>query len=142
MSHTLDLGRRAWTRVRGQVTFIGTWLHVDGRWRPCMAIIRTGDEYSDFLVPCIVTMDKAWVWSREVGDEVIAGQIMAGFLDPLRLPPDTRTIVWLYNEINDHLQDLLTIPPYRPERGAVAAEIVITNHRSGRTSEVEIRDDV
>lgn len=142
MSHVIDLGRRAWTRHRGPLTLIGTWLRIDERWRPCMAIIRAGDEFSDDVFPCIVTMDKAWIWSREVGDEILAGQTLAGFLDPLRLTPDDRTIIWLYNLINDHLQDLLTIPPYLPEQGDVTATISITDHRSGTTREVEIRDDV
>lgn len=107
-----------------------------------MVLIRTGDEYSDHIYPCVITMDKAWIWDTVIGDEVLAGETLAGFLDPLRLSPNTSTVVGLFNLIHDHLGDLLTIPPYPREYqdGGVVAEALIINHTTGRNREVEIHD--
>ena len=143
MTAQLDLNKRHWTRTKGPITLIGTWIRDRfDRWQPCMVLIRTGDELSDHLWPCVITMDKAWVWDTVIGDEREAGETLAGFLDPLRLPPNTSTIVGLFNLINDHLGDLLTIPPYPMEfrDGAVVAEATIVNHTTGQSREVEIRD--
>lgn len=143
MTKVLDLTKRAWTRTKGPITLIGTWIrNGDDRWRPCMVLIRTGDEGSDHLWPCVITMDKAWVWDTRIGDHQQAAETLSGFLDPLRLPPNTSAINGLFNLIHDHLGDLLTIPPYPAEfqQGEVVAEAVITNHTTGKTREVELRD--
>lgn len=144
MTKILDLTRRAWTRTKGPITLIGTWIrNGDDRWRPCMVLIRTGDELSEHLWPCVITMDKAWIWDTQIGDQKQAAETLAGFLDPLRLSPNNGAIISLYNLIHDHLSDLLTIPPfpdeYRREAGIVA-EAVIINHTTGKTTETELRD--
>lgn len=144
MTASLDLSRRAWTRVRGALTLIGTWmLNEDRRWRPVMAIIRTGDELTDHTIPCIVTMDKAWIWSEEIGDPRQAARIAHGFAQALRLDEhEPRTVVRLAMLIHDHLGDLLHIPPYVPDAddADVIGEATVTDRRTGATHELEIRD--
>lgn len=142
MTISIDLSKRAWTRARGDLTAIGAWLSIGGRFRPCMVLIRTGDELSEHAVPCIITMDKAWIWSEEVGDMALAADILAGFLRALRLSPDRRDTFRVLSLIRDHLGDLLTIPPYRPEQGGIAAELTVTERETGSVREVEIREDV
>ena len=141
MAYSIDISRRHWTRVKGPITLIGTWIYnEDRRWRPCMVLIRTGDEFNDHCIPCVVTADKAWIWSREVGDMDECARTLAGFIDPLRLSPNDHDIITLYWLINDHLSDLLHIPPFAPEPGAVLVEAEITDPMTGKVREVEIRD--
>lgn len=106
-----------------------------------MAIIRTGDEFSDDIHPCIVTVDQAWIWNGKLGDEKRAADTLAGFIDPLRLTPNTRDIVRLYNLIYDHLDDLLHIKPYVAAESQVVAEMIVTD-QAGKTREIEVREDV
>lgn len=143
MTAALDLTRRHFTRERGGITIIGTWISIEGRWRPCLALIRTGDEYSEHTVPCVVTVDKAWIWSEEIGDPREAAQTAFKFMEALRIDTnDKRNAIRLAMLIADHLGDLLHIPPFRPEPGAVVAEVTMTERETGRVREVELRDDV
>ena len=142
MRLALDLSKRAWTRERAGLTLIGTWLlNEDRRWRPCMAIVRTGEERSERTFPCIVTMDKAWIWSEEVGDAAQAAQMAFQFAQALRLDEDPRTLGRLAILIADHLGDLLSIPPRPPEKGAVIGEVTVTDSATGKEREVELSDD-
>lgn len=142
MTCVLDLSKRAWTRQRGELALIGTWLFEEQheRYRPCMVLIRAGDIGADMAIPCIVTMDKAWLWSEEVGDPEQAAHILAGFLEALRMTPNKRDVFRVLAMIQDHLGDLLSIPPYSPpDRGDVIAEVTITGS-DGTSREVELLD--
>lgn len=142
MSHVLDLSHRAWTKkARHGLLLIGTWLTLpDGRHRPCMVIVRAGEEFSDRTVPCIVTVDRAWIWSEEIGDPALAARIAFQFAQVLRLNEhDPKTMIFLAMLINDHLDDLLHIKPYQPPAPRkVVAEITITDRQTGRTREAEV----
>jgi hypothetical protein len=146
MTASLDLTQRAWTREVGQLTLIGTWLWEEEhqRWRPCMVLMRTGDERSDHFIPCVVTADKAWIWSEEIGDPRQAARIAFQFAQALRLDEHSpRVMIGIASLIHDHLDDLLHIPPlaaFDTDQGEVVAEAIITDNRTGQTREVEIRD--
>lgn len=144
MGHVLDLTNTAWKRdCRGGITLIGTWLAQGDRHRPCMVIIRTGEEMHDDTIPCIITVDKAWIWSEEIGDPRQAARMSMQFAEALRLDVhNPKVVIRLTMTIADHLGDLLHIPPYQPRETTAVAEMTVTDHRTGRTKEVEIRDDV
>lgn len=142
MSHVLDLTNRAWTRdVCGGLTLIGTWILSEGRQRPCMVIMRTGEELNDHTVPCVVRMDQGWIWSEHVGDPRRAARLAFQFAQALRMNVhDSKNIIMLGTLIQDHLDDLYHIPPYTPARDPVAVgEVSMTDSR-GRTVEKEIVD--
>lgn len=138
----IDLARRAWTFRRRGLTAIGTWINTGQRWRPCLVIIRTGEELGEHTVPCVVTIDRAWIWSEDIGDIVAAAHMTAQFLHALRLEPSSRNINRIRSLVHDLLGDLLTIPPRPPTDKEVVAEIIVTDRASGRTREVELTADV
>lgn len=141
MSHALDLTRRHFTVRRGDLWLIGTWIRREGRWSQCLVLVRPGDLGKEEAVPCVITIDKAWIWSEDVGDLFQAAHMTAGFLEALRMEPSDRNINRIRGLVHDHLGDLLAIPPFRsPDRGVVADAILTDQH--GRTRNAEIVDDV
>ena len=145
MKTVLDLSRRAWVRALRDFTIIGTWILADDRWRPCMVIMRTGDESSDHCIPCIVSVDSAWIWAPEIGDPRRAARTAVQFAEALRLPTDQSTLIRLALLIEDHLDDLMHIPPYSPDAAnqailpEVIAEVTIRGS-DGSERAVELTD--
>ncbi len=140
----LDLDRYHWKRDLGEFTLIGTWW-IDGqRNSPCMVIIRRGEQTHEHTSPCVIMMDDAWYYSPQIGDPKVAATAVMNFLQALRLDPHQFTnVVRIHLMIEDHLGDLLSIPPYsQPDTGDLIAEVTIKDNKTGKTLEVEIKDDV
>ena len=165
----LDLERYAWRRVKPEITLIGTWL-VDGEGnRPCMVLIPTNGERHEATVPCIVTVDDAFVfdipWTHQQlqkamddakkqgmqnfdpskhyrGHPYIAWKTVRQFSAMLRLNAhDITTLRRIGELIKDHIGDLFHIPPYTaPDKAKVIADLTVTDRASGRTREFEIKD--
>jgi hypothetical protein len=132
--HILDLDKRVWSHSRYGLTIIGTWVRIDGRWRPCMAIVRNHADPR----PCVIPLENAWMWSDEIGDPVMHAQeiLLRLGVDPHN-PDNVGKLVGL---VNSRMQDLVAMPVRPPDAGEHAdpvAELSINNELSGRT-EVEI----
>lgn len=141
MGPDLDLAKRVWTKTRGGVTAVGTWIRLDGSYRPCMVMIPAGREYDERLVPCVVTQDRAWIWSEEVGDPAQSAPIAFNFVRTLGLSEDVRTVIRLAMFINDMLGDLLSIPPYQADEKISVAEATLIDNGSGKIiGETEITE--
>lgn len=141
MNHDLDLTIRQWTKTRGPITAIGTWLRLEGRFRPCMVLIRAGSELDDRLIPCVILQERAWVWSEDIGDGAQAAQSTFQFAQILGFNSfDAKAIFFIASFIHDLLGDLLTIPPYQPVDTRSVAEATLINHTTGITTETEIRE--
>lgn len=141
----LDLRYRVWTKAHGELTFIGTWMRTDdAQYRPVMVIIRTGEEYSEHTVPCIVPMEDAWKWSEELGNPELTARNTVAFVQALRMTPDKHSAIRLTLLIQHHLGDLLGIPPFETQGIAqeVTADLVRIDHDTGEITEKEIRDYV
>ncbi|GLQ09236.1 hypothetical protein GCM10007913_11680 [Devosia yakushimensis] len=142
MKSILDLRLRHFYHVRGDLTVIGTWADMGDRIRPCIVIIRTGEELNEHTWPCIITSDKAWIWEETIGDPRQAAQTAFRFCQALRMSTHQSNIFRLVGLIVDHLHDLLHIPPYMalsaPAAAEPVAEVTIRDHRTGRTTEVEL----
>lgn len=110
----LDLTNYVFKRTRSGMTFFGTWVLTENGHRPCLAIIREGEELNEHTVPCVLTVDKAYAFDQFVGNAAVGAAIMAGFLERLRLEPTKANTFFLFSAINNQLDDLLSIPPYRP----------------------------
>jgi hypothetical protein len=136
----LDLSKNHAAHVRGDITVFLTWLKITDQWRPCMAMIRTGEERSEHTIPCIMTLDKAWIWS-DVGSELEAMIMAIDFAKCLRLDFTKRSDVWrIMTLVNDYLGDLISMPP-RPYHDPVAvAEAVITNTETGKSRDILITE--
>lgn len=106
-----------------------------------MVLIRTGSELDDRLIPCVVTQNRAWIWSEEIGDPAEAARTAFLFAQALQLSiHDKSTIIRLAMFVNDMLGDLLSIPPYQPLETPTVAEAVLIDHSTGRTVETEMKD--
>lgn len=141
MSPDLDLTKAHWTKTRGEFTAIGTWIRIEGDFKPCMVIVRAGSELSERLVPCCVTQNRAWVWDERVGNPDEAARTTAMFLEHMSLSVTPQRAIALASFIHDMLGDLLHIPPYKRESGAnVVAEVTMTNVDTGRVMEHEMRE--
>lgn len=143
MTIVLDLNRRHWTVHRGPLTFIGTWLRTPERWMPCMAFMRTSDEGKPEAQVCIITQDRAWIWSEDVGEPGQAAQQAFAFCQQLRIETaDPLNVLRLGGWVHDLLGELLTIPPLLAsdiDLSPVIAEVTITD-QDGKSREVLLRD--
>lgn len=141
----INLKYRAWTRVVGDLTVIGTWMKTDdNQHRAVMCIIRTGEEQSEHTSPCVVTADKAWIWSEQIGDPRQSAHITASFLKALRIDITMRNAIRLTSIIHDHLGDLLSIPPFSTlgVDTAVVADVTRIDMETGEIHETEVNDYV
>lgn len=141
MSPDLDLTKRQWTKTRGNVTAIGTWIRLDGSFQPCMVLLPAGRELSEGLIPCVVPMSRAWIWSEDVGDPRQSAITSIEFARLLGLSEDPRSIIWLASFIHDMLGDLLTIPPYPHSETQSVAEAILFDNATGKViAETELRE--
>lgn len=141
MRPDLDLNKRVWTFRRSGVTAIGTWVRVGDRFRPCMVLIPADREYDDRLMPCVVTMDRAWIWSEEIGDPAQAAATAFQFAHALGFNAyDGPTVRRIAMFIADHLDDLLKIPPYQDSDAEVVAEVTMTNPVTGKVTEAVLKE--
>lgn len=139
---TLDLTRYAWRQKHGDLVVFGTWRYDadENDWVPCMVILpalfRRG-----YAVPCIVTLDLAWIWSEEEGDPRYAAEIAAQFCEALGLPVTLSNGIRILSIVRDHIEDMVKrIPPKPPEK-VVVADAILTNER-GKQLHSEIVEDV
>jgi hypothetical protein len=141
MITALDLTKRHWTHRRRGILAIGTWLQVaNGQWRPCMALIREDDVGKDGAIPCVVTLDKAYIWHPPTAE---AAHLAMQFCEILRIDTvNRRNVRNLAVFINDMLGDLLSMPPapagfvdltqigdliIRDQNGRLVSEIVLSD---------------
>lgn len=141
MNVRLDLNLRCWARQRGEITAIGTWVTINGRAKPCMVLVRTGDKPAD-MRPFVITGDRAWIWSEDIGDPIQSAHQCFRIAECLNLDPEPSTIIKIVSFVHDHLGDLLTIPPFPPAAAPanIIAELVITERATGKTHEVALSD--
>jgi hypothetical protein len=138
----LDLTLRQFTRAAGVLLVIGTWLRDDEfQWRPALVLIRAADEGKRVPVPCVVPLANAWIWSEDIGDPRLAARAAYQFARALRLDDDPMNGPRIAGIINDHLPDLVRIPPLpsseRHERSV--AEGLIRDLSAGTVTELDIR---
>lgn len=140
---SIDLRQRHFVHRRAEILMIGTWLRVNGTTRPCIALVRDGAEYDDLCRPYIITMDRAWVWSEDVGDPASAAQQCFSICQCLRLTPDQANIFKIVGFVHDFLGDLISMPPFPPvaaPQAAAIAEVTVRNRATGEEHEVVLRD--
>jgi hypothetical protein len=139
---SIDLSKRHFTHKRAEILMIGTWLRMNNVTRPCIALVRDGAEFSDLCRPYIITLDKAWVWSEDVGDPASAARQCFAICEALRLTPNQQTIFKIVSFVHDFLGDLISMPPFPPSAAPapVIAEVTVTNRTTGAEHEVVLRD--
>ncbi|MDA4845940.1 hypothetical protein [Hoeflea poritis] len=140
----LDLDDYHTKRELSEFTLIFTWLHTQDGPEECLVLTRSGEETNDHTVPAIVFQRHAYIFAPETGDPRAAARACFQLCEALRINPyEVKNILRIQALIDDHLDDLLHIPPFsRRKPGNLIAEVTITDHSTGKTTEVEIDDDV
>jgi hypothetical protein len=137
----IDLTVSAWVKQHGDLTCFGTWfLDTDGEapW-PCMVIVPTHKSMSHSYVPCIVSLDLAWIWSEENGDPEFAMATALSFARSLGLTTDWKNVNRIASIIRDHLGDLLRIGA-RPDNLKKIVADVLMKAENGKERTAEVRD--
>lgn len=140
MTAALDLTQRHFTHVKGNITVIGTWLNDGETVKTCLALIRTGEEASEHLVPCVVTMDVAFLFDRsthKLYPDWARQAALMGFeyAQAMRLTPLPYHAQRICELVEDHIDDLFAIPPYQPptlRNEEAVIEVTITDRDSGK----------
>lgn len=130
----LDLTMRQWTRTRGDLTVIGTWYgtEVAGS-EPCLVIIPT--FRSRGFQPAVICLSSAWRWEH---DPRHVAQKTIEFVAGLGLPAEAATCLRLASLINDHLDDLVKLPPRPHTREIVGADALIRDSETGKVEHAQI----
>lgn len=123
----------------GEITIFGTWYFdmVEGSIpEPCLVLIPRGQETNPHTDPAILALSFAFIFSTdpEVADPRAAARWCFRALTKLRLDTgNPRLLVRLGVCIQDHLEDLLKIPPFaeKRQRGNAIGEIAVTNNATG-----------
>lgn len=135
MDYALDLTRYAFRHQRGDLTLYGTWFGKDNP-RPCLVLTATYRR----TVPCVVLLENAWLWSDEVGDPGHCARSSVNFAQYLGLDYTNQiTCMRVTSLIQDHLGDLIAMPPKPNERIVVADAILTDEHGKERHAEVTRR---
>jgi hypothetical protein len=137
----LDLTKYAFRQQHGDIIAYGTWWlgdkdRAEGYW-PCLVLRHVLGG-----VPCVVTLDLAWIWSEEEGSPEFALETATSFAHSLGMTPDWPSIYRITSIIRDHIEDLIKrIPPRPTSHQNVVADILITEKQTGRERHAEIKDD-
>ena len=86
--------------------------------QPCLVLIRTGEDMNERTTPCVVALDAAVKWDTDnhkhwpdwARDVALRALEFADALRATDLRAGARSVITL---IENHLDDLNQIPPYR-----------------------------
>ena len=133
----LDLTEIAWSHQHGDITFVGTWY--GDELRPCIAIVpsyRSREGYK----PSVILVDDIWKWSAEFGLPGYVAMEAPRIVYCLGFDVTPQQCARVANLIQDHISDLLKIPPKPVERRVVAD--AIRTDENGKQTHTEILDHV
>lgn len=138
----LDLTRYHARHTHGDITVFLTWYGDGaGRAEPALALVPTYKIGHEGVTPCVVTLSNAWRWSAEIGDPHHCAQ--ASLIFARLLGMDDTTMfgpMRIATMIQDHLGDLVLMPPDYREREVMADAVL--RDRDGRETVAEISDRV
>lgn len=137
--YDLNLTHVHFQRICGDITVFGTWFGGDRR--PALVLLPTARIGHDRVMPCVVPLASAFAWDRRTGDPRHCARVSALFAENLGLNPHNAfTLMRITSLIQDHMGDLLSIPP-KPAETYVAADACFTDEH-GTTRYAEILDHV
>lgn len=133
----LDLTHYVFKHARKGITIYGTWVATENGHRPCLALIRQGEEQHRHTIPCVLTLEKAYAFDQYVGNQSVGAAILIEFLEKLRLEPTRQNAFLIFSLINDHLDDLLSMPPYaEPDRKTKNLGVLTISSEVGRVEKL------
>lgn len=136
--YDLDLTQVQFEHRYGDITLFGTWFGQERR--PALVLVPTAMIGHPGVVPCVVPLKHAWMWSK-LGDPAYAVINSYHFANSLGLAAhDPMTCMRITTVIQDNLGELLKIPPKPTERTVVADAIRVTE--DGREQHSEVTENV
>lgn len=133
----LNLAHYHWRQQHGDITIYGTWYGEN--LRPCLVLIPTYKRKGQGQWgPCVVLVDDAHLWAVDTGSPFYVQQHAVKFAMSLGFEPSPQLCARIANLIDEHIGDLLTIPP-KPAERHVVADAIITSE-SGQQRHIEITD--
>lgn len=138
-AYDLDLTQAHFERICGDITVFGTWF--GAKRVPALVLLPTARVGHDRVTPCVVPLQSSWLWARETGDPRHCARVSALFAESLGFNAHNAFMLMrITSLIQDHLGDLLTIPP-KPSQTYVAADAILTDE-NGKERHAEILDHV
>jgi len=137
----LDLRYHAFLKAYGDLTVIGTWF---GRQRrPALVIVQTYKiGHPDKIIPCVVPLARAHVWSDSIGDFDDVMGTCFDFCLALGLNPwEPHNCFRIVDIVRNHLDDLIKMPPKPVEERRLVGVATITS-ADGTTREHEVIENV
>lgn len=141
MQPPLDLAHHHFKQAHGDITVYGTWFRFrEEGWRQVLVLMPTDETMFDCVAPYLIPLDHAYLWTVEHGDPEHAARGAYNCAEGLAMKPTPLTLSRIVSIVQDHIGDLLAIPP-RPvfEPGVVGYAHM---HQGGRREIREIVDDV
>lgn len=131
----LDLTQTHFTQQHGDITVFGSWF--GDELRPCLVLIPTYRRRGSFK-PSVILIDDAYLWSTEFGIPGYVMQQAPQIAFSLGFDVTPQLCARIANMVQDHMADLLQIPP-KPVELFVAADAIVTDE-NGRQRHTEILD--
>ncbi len=127
----LDLTRHQWVREVGDLTIFGTWVPLPDdadASEPAIAIVP---RYRAIAMPVVIALSAAY---RYDNPRYAACRSME-FAADLGMEPTPSNALKVFNLINDHLSDLISMPP-EPRSAVAVADATVTIDGKSRNLEV------
>jgi hypothetical protein len=133
-----DLRITAAVYRRGAITIWMTWnLHTG---RPCMVLTPSDPGLShEKVIPCIVPMDRAFLWDEYTGDFAAISETLFGFCCALNVDPHRGSMA-LLSVIRDYLEELIRMPPKPLWDMKPVADVITIDHATGAETHKEVID--
>lgn len=138
----IDLNHRHFEHRHGNILVIGTWFMdpETKRSQPCLVLLDASRRITHGI-PAIITLDVAWKWTVEIGDEKHVARTIRGWIAEGILPgnPHHGRDVWaVFDAVQSRLRDMMMMPPMPAAPAAkygtppeVVGDLVIKDQRTG-----------
>lgn len=127
----IDLTQRKWLRTVGEFTVYGTWYrHDNGESEPCLVIVSSIGMIGK---PAVILLSNAYLYEQPRKAAHIVRRLALGMGKE-----SMSQAVKLADLINDHLSDLISMPPDPRERIVVADATVKLG--DGATRSIELME--
>ncbi len=131
-THFLDLSRHHFKRDVGDLTIYGVWIpsaDSDDDSEPALAIIP---RYRRIKAPCVIALSAVYKYD----DPRYLAHASHIFCESLGIEQNIGNAMKVANLINDHLSDLISMPPEPLEAVSVGTGRVIHANGSYRTANI------
>lgn len=112
--------------------------------RPCIVLLPIRRQSWEKAKPAVVLLEQAWLWS-DIGDPAYAVRCAFAFCKGLGLDEkNPSNVIRVRSLINEHLGDLLAMPPMPMEMRRVQhmGDMTIVERETGVKREIEVSERI